>query len=81
MSRRNYQKAGDGKLFCIEWPEWHIRCAQYEECSQDLLVAPCGEAETIRKAQTYIDKGKTEDPMGGWAKGRDGLWYCPKHLI
>lgn len=77
MSRRDYAKTPRGKLYSVEWPEWHVECA-HEGCGEMTQVTTMGEATTLREAEKIArntDKSQMDD---GW-KNRGGLWYCPVH--
>jgi hypothetical protein len=76
MARRSYNETVKGKLYCIEWPEWHVECAA-DGCREDGLVSPLGEESNLRDAEKRANAGKG-DQLKGWVK-RDGRWYCPAH--
>jgi hypothetical protein len=75
MPRRNYQQARKGQVYAVEWPEWHVECAE-EGCDSHALVAGVGECMTAAQAESEAIRGFGD--IKGWER-RDGLWYCPQH--
>ena len=76
MPRKQRKDTQKGKIFVVEWPEYHLNCA-VEDCTESILVTLCGEAMTAKAALKNLKAGKTEDESEGW-QCRDGLWYCPQ---
>lgn len=64
MPRRNFQTAKKGQVYAVEWPEWHVDCAE-----------PNCEAHALAEAEETSKKSRDCE---GWVK-RKGLWYCPQH--
>jgi hypothetical protein len=75
MPRRSFSQAGKGQVYCVEWPEWHVECA---ECESVALIASIGECNTAREAEKLLAHNRIQDGSTGWKK-RNGLWYCPDH--
>lgn len=76
MARKNSADTPKGKLYAIEWPEWHVECA-HVDCDVSELAVGMGEAFTAKEARKVCKSNDCELP-DGW-KERDGFWYCPKH--
>jgi hypothetical protein len=70
MARR--WRAPKGQCYCIEWPEWHVDCAD-PDCGESVVLAGLGEATNIREAEK-----RGAEIATGWVRvGR--CWYCPQH--
>jgi hypothetical protein len=76
MSRINKASAKPGQPFCIEWPEWHISCAE-PDCDETALISTIGMLNTRSEAITALNQKKTEE-ADEWQK-RGDVWYCPNH--
>lgn len=73
MPRR--QTAPKGKLYCIEWPEWHAECAD-PLCHEQTLIVPTGEAMSLKMATVQA----TSNNVVGWDCVRQE-WRCPAHQL
>ncbi len=78
MPRRDYLYTPKGKLYCVNWPEWHVECGS-PDCGENTMLCAAGEAGTVREAQRLARAGDGGVDPQGW-KLIDGLWYCPRHI-
>jgi hypothetical protein len=75
MARRKYHSTPKGKLYCVEWPEWHVECAN-PNCDNAHMVAALGEASTAAEAERRALGDSKRGKADGWVCLK-GLWYCP----
>ena len=77
MPRRSFHQARQGQVYAIDWPEWHVQCA---DCEEHCHISSIGECSTAREAERLLRENDVEDSSasGHWKK-KNGLWYCPIH--
>lgn len=76
--RYDRTKVEKGVPYAVEWPEYHVACAE-EQCDATALLTHTGEAATRKEAERAIKDRGFADGGEGWQKYRGKFW-CPEHL-
>jgi hypothetical protein len=77
MARRPWSRVTKGQPYVVEWPEYHVECAN-AACDARALLTHTGEASTRKEAERHVKARGFAHGGDGWTK-RHGLWYCPAH--